>query len=103
MAKSKMSKACDISQSTKSKVWERDGGRCIICGNPNAAPNAHYIRRSQGGLGVEQNVVTLCLNCHNRYDNGDKREEYGKEIERYLRSHYHDWNPDDLIYRKWKL
>lgn len=98
---SKMSKACDITPAVKRKVWDRDGGCCIICGNPNASPNAHYIRRSQGGLGVEQNVVTLCYKCHNALDNGDKRQEYGNMIEGYLKSCYRNWNPDKLIYRKW--
>lgn len=102
MGKGKMSKACDISAATKRKVWERDGGCCIICGNPNARPNAHYIRRSQGGLGVEQNIVTLCYKCHDAFDNGDKRQEYGQEIEGYLKACYRNWDPDKLIYRKWR-
>lgn len=43
----KRSKACDISQKVKKKVWERDNHRCIICGSPYAMPNAHYISRAQ--------------------------------------------------------
>ncbi len=50
---SKRSKACDISPKVKKKVWERDNHCCIICGSPYAMPNAHYIARSQGGLGIE--------------------------------------------------
>ena len=65
--KSKRAKACDISKKVKDRVWERDGGRCIICGSPYAMPNSHYIRRSQGGLGIEENIVTMCLCCHNMY------------------------------------
>lgn len=44
---SKRSKACDIPQKVKDKVWARDDHKCILCDNPNAMPNAHYIRRSQ--------------------------------------------------------
>ena len=62
---SKRSKACDISMEVKKKVWERDEHKCVICHNPYAKPNAHYIARSQGGLGIEENIVTLCLRCHN--------------------------------------
>lgn len=98
---SKRTKATDIPASVKERVWERDGHCCIICGSPYAMPNAHYIRRSQGGLGIEKNVVTLCLNCHNRFDNGDKRKEYGEIIREYLKSHYTDWNEEDLYYKKW--
>jgi predicted CXXCH cytochrome family protein len=101
MPKSRRAKACDIPQSVKMRVWERDGGRCIICGNPHAAPNAHYIRRSQGGLGIEENIVTLCLECHEEYDNGSKRKEYGEKIRKYLKDHYPGWDESKLIYRKW--
>ena len=51
--KSKRARDCDISQKVKAAVWERDGGCCVICGRRDtAAPNAHYIRRSRGGLDV---------------------------------------------------
>lgn len=32
-----------------------------MCGSSYAMPNAHYIARAQGGLGIEENIVTLCL------------------------------------------
>ena len=38
-------------------------------------PNMHYISRAQGGLGIEENVVTGCQECHHEYDNGAKREQ----------------------------
>ena len=55
-----------------------------------------------GGLGIEQNVVTLCIQCHSSYDNGFTREYSGKRIKEYLQSKYKDWNEKDLIYNKWK-
>lgn len=101
--KSRRTKACEIPQQVRDKVFERDDGRCIIC-HKVGIPNAHYIRRSQGGLGIEQNVVTLCPVCHFNYDNGFKREEYGKIIKEYLQYIYstNGWNEDDLKYTKWK-
>jgi hypothetical protein len=100
--KSKRSKACNIPQSVKERVFERDNGRCIICGKPGI-PNAHYIRRSQGGLGIEQNVVTLCLACHNAYDNGFCRESFGTKIHDYLEyKYYPNWKEEDLVYNKWR-
>ena len=71
---SKRSKATDISIKTRQLVYERDNGLCIICGRPGI-PNSHYIRRSKGGLGIPQNIVTMCISCHNAYDNGNRREE----------------------------
>lgn len=99
--KSKRSKACDISQKVKKAVWERDNHRCIICGSSYAMPNAHYISRAQGGLGIEENIVTLCMDCHNKYDNGDSRASIGYRIQSYLNSCYEDWTEEKLIYSKW--
>lgn len=97
---SKQSKACDISKKVKDEVWERDGHRCIICGSYQAMPNAHYIARSHGGLGIPQNIVTLCHICHFDYDNGKLHKEYKNIIQAYLKSKYDGWNEQDLIYRK---
>lgn len=98
--KSKWSKACDITKKVKDEVWKRDKHHCILCGSYQAMPNAHYIARSQGGLGIPQNIVTLCRNCHFEYDNGQYRKAYKSLIRDYLRGQYEDWNEQDLIYRK---
>ena len=66
--RSERTKACDISQKVKFAVWMRDGERCIICGSHRAMPNSHYIKRSQGGLGIEENITTMCLKCHDAFD-----------------------------------
>ena len=98
--KSKRAKACDITKKVKDRVWERDGGKCIICHSRFAMPNSHYIRRSQGGLGIEENVVTMCQTCHMMYDQGIDREAIQSYTEKYLRSKYPDWNPEKLVYKK---
>ena len=64
-------------------------------------PNAHFISRSHGGLGIEKNIVTLCPRCHRRYDQTDEREDIRMELREYLKSKYPDWVESDLIYRKW--
>lgn len=103
MPKSKRAKACDISQKVKDIVWNRDGERCIICGNHQAMPNSHFIRRSQGGLGIEENIVTMCLMCHRMYDQGIDRRAIEAYTERYLKSKYPDWNREKLVYKKWRF
>ena len=101
---SKMAKACDISQKTKEIVWERDGHMCIFCGNPVpvSCANSHYIPRSQGGLGIEQNIVTACSKCHHEQDNGLNTEYYDLKAQRYLQAHYGDLSKVNLIYTKYK-
>ena len=104
--KSTRTRACDIPK--KVAVWERDGGCCVVCGSRyNVMPNAHYVPRSRGGLGIEENVVTLCTNltenqCHYKFDYGtaEERSAIGKKISKYLRSHYPGWSEDKLVYRK---
>ena len=98
--KSKRTKATNISKKVKEIVYARDNGMCIVC-RKQGLPNAHYVRRSQGGLGIEQNIVTLCLKCHNDFDNGLKRKEIENIIKEYLKSKYPEWNEKDLIYNKW--
>lgn len=79
---------------------------CIVCGQPapQNAPTvfscAHYIPRSQGGLGVEQNIVTLCPRCHGMYDQGIDRKAMRNYIKEYLQSKYPDWDEEKLYYRR---
>lgn len=96
----KRTKALSISKSVKDTVWKRDGGCCVLCGSPCAQPNAHYISRAQGGLGIERNIVTLCANCHRRYDQTADRAEIRLDLREYLESKYPDWDESQLIYKK---
>ena len=107
--KTKLSKATDIPMSVKRKVFERDGGCCVVCGNcNNVMPNAHIVSRAHLGKGIETNIVTLCTNftenkCHHKYDFGTRkeREEIDKKIVSYMKSIYgDDWNKEDQKYRK---
>ena len=98
--KSKRAKACDITKAVKDAVWERDGGRCIICGSYQAMPNSHYIKRSKGGLGIEENVTTMCLTCHDAYD-GIERNKLKPIVKAHLQSKYPDWDEKKLIYNKY--
>ena len=99
--KTKRAKATDISQAVKRKVFERDNGCCVVCGNSyNVMPNAHFIPRSKGGLGIEENILTLCPECHWRYDRTFERAGMGAYFRDYLRERYPGWDETKLIYRK---
>ena len=100
--KSKRSKACDISKAVKERVWERDGHRCIFCGSSSAMPNAHYIPRSKGGLGIEQNIVTACIYCHQLMDQGTFSQRHEKQVQakEYLDNKYAGFDHNKRFYKK---
>ncbi len=45
-------------------VLERDGWRCQICGVRRGLEVHHIQFRSRAGCDEEQNLMTLCSNCH---------------------------------------
>lgn len=97
--KSKRSKACEIPMSVKRRVAERDGFRCIFCGQ-RGDPVAHYIPRSRGGLGIEENVITACWKCHLLMDSSTERKEYMEKAKEHLDMFYPGFPDEKRIYRK---
>ena len=95
----KQTKATNITPKVREAVWERDGHRCIVCGDGRAQPNSHIIRRSQGGLGVERNIVSHCLYCHVRFDNYDTYTRV--KTFAYIKAMYPDWTKEQVTYSKW--
>ena len=95
----KRTKALAIKTVVKKKVEERDGGCCIFCGRSGRG-EAHVIARSQGGLGVEQNLVTACRKCHDALDNSISRPVMLEIAKQYLKNFYPDWSADKEIYKK---
>jgi len=84
----------------KRAVWERDGGRCVLCHRNDGQPDAHIVARSHGGLGVVENIVTLCPRCHYRYDQTPERHFLRAQLEEYIKGFYPDWKEADVIYHK---
>lgn len=103
-------KALGIAIRVKEEVADRDSFDgwpcCLLCGTPAPAndrlafSNAHYISRAQGGLGIAENVLTLCTLCHRRYDQTTDREMLKPFFGRYLADHYHGWDETKLVYQK---
>ena len=101
--------ALSIPREVKLRVAKRDSVDgwpcCILCGRPAPSRNvlsfscAHYISRAQGGLGIAENILTLCPVCHWEYD-GTERNNLRPILRRYLREHYEDWNEEALTYKK---
>lgn len=95
----KRTRACAIPKEVKLIVYERDHERCIFCGAPGL-PEAHVIPRSHGGLGVPQNIITVCRSCHDKLDNSTKRQQMLPEAVAYLKSFYPDWKKEDYVFDK---
>jgi len=98
---SKRALALAITQEVKRAVHKRDGGRCVWCGRPGL-PEAHFVRRSKGGLGIEQNILTLCRPCHYNFDSGINRETMRDFFRKYLKVKYPDWDEEKLYYRRFQ-
>ena len=100
--KHKLTKATEIPKSVKLKVWERDNHMCIFCHKVvewNYA-NSHYIKRSQLGLGIEENIMTNCERCHSLFEESVYREQMKSFAKEHLMSKYETWNEEMLIYKK---
>lgn len=112
----KRTKKLQISIKIAEKVGERDNYTCLFCKNGYHIDNqnlsnleflihdiAHFIPRSQGGLGIEENLIVLCRYHHHMLDNGNNglRNEMLDIIEKYLKTQYTDWEKERLAYRKW--
>ena len=102
--KHKQTKKTEIPKKVKMTVWNRDQHKCIFCGKLvtwNFA-NAHFIPRSAGGLGIEENIFTACEDCHREQDNGMNTKLYTDKAEKHLRSCYgSNWTMGKLIYKKY--
>ena len=99
-------KALDISPIVRAEVYSRDAHDgapcCIISGSPYNLTCAHYIARSQSGLGIPENLVTLSIDVHKRYDHGfpEERKTLKRQIREYLQHCYPDWSEEKLVYRR---
>jgi 5-methylcytosine-specific restriction endonuclease McrA len=47
-------------------VLARDGWRCQLCGSPMHLQVHHRQLRSHSGDDTEENLITLCTECHRR-------------------------------------
>jgi hypothetical protein len=71
------------------------------------APNMHFIPRGAGGLGIVENIVCGCAECHRVYDNGyhkdiNMRDYYGGIIREHLDEHYPGFPDEKRFYNRWE-
>ena len=108
-----MKRKTEFNAKTRNRIKERDGG-CIFCMQQYHTKNAtwldlntfsimHYIPRSKGGLGIEENGAVGCNYHHFMMDNGKegRREEMLGIFKEYLMRRYPGWDESKLTYSKW--
>lgn len=112
---SRYTKYLQFSKKEKEKIFERDYGTCLFCNMDFHMESTtqmgydikdvmHYIPKSQGGLGIEQNGVIGCRYHHMLLDNGNKgfRDRMLAMMKVHLQDHYPEWDEEELVYKKWR-
>lgn len=94
-------KACEISPEVKCAVAERDGGICVICGRNVGLPEGHYIPRSKLGMGIPENVVCICRECHDKQHARGYGELVRRRMKEYLEEKYPGFPDEDRVYHKY--
>ena len=95
-------KKTNIPMDVKQVVFERDQECCIFCGKHLTVSFAcvHVIPRSSGGLGIKENIVTGCSDCHIKLDHSSKRSMMLMIAHIHLFSFYPDYDYDQCVYHK---
>jgi 5-methylcytosine-specific restriction endonuclease McrA len=75
----------EFPRNVRKQIKERDCGECYKCGSSYGIQIHHIISRAQGGRGVLDNGVCLCLVCHDKVTNN--REERDKLINEWTETH----------------
>ena len=112
----KRTRKLQFSAGERKKIIARDNGKCIFCENGyftkcgsdfllSIKETMHFVPRSAGGVGVEQNGAIGCKYHHEMLDNGSsgRRREMLDFFEKYLRGKYPGWNREALIYKKYNF
>ncbi len=68
------SKAINARKKVRLNVLERDGNKCLKCGEQNALTMDHVVPESKGGKFTLQNLQTLCVWCNE--EKADKTIDY---------------------------
>ncbi|MDR0682046.1 MAG: HNH endonuclease [Dysgonamonadaceae bacterium] len=58
-----------IPQDVRDRVWNRDGGKCVVCGSQHNLEFDHIIPFSKGGATTYRNLQLLCENCNRKKSN----------------------------------
>lgn len=74
--------SANIPNTTRRKVYQRDGWRCALCDSTDGIQIHHVEPRSVGGSDFPENLITLCWRCH--------AEAHGTRV------YEGQWSPEDI-------
>ena len=75
-------------QKLREQVLRRDGWRCQLCGSMTNLEVHHKQFRSHAGEDDEQNLITLCFNCHSSAHGQDVGPKSGIKVAAKVRPKY---------------
>jgi 5-methylcytosine-specific restriction endonuclease McrA len=55
-----------IPKKVQAEVWQRDGGKCVVCGSKELLEFDHIIAVCQGGSNTARNIQLLCQACNRK-------------------------------------
>ena len=55
-----------VTKEIRQEILERDGNKCLCCGNIEELTIDHIIPISKGGMTNSNNLQTLCRNCNSK-------------------------------------
>jgi len=89
-------------QHVKIAIKLRDG-RCVLCKSPRKMLTAHhFIYKSAMGMGIIENGVATCNDCHDDVHKHDLDGELKQRLQDYLDEKYPHFSNEMRKYKKWK-
>ena len=70
---------------------------------PEECACCHIVPRSHGGMGVIKNIITLCPECHRKYDTSPNRQLMSWEFAKYIEEHHGPIYKKEVVYDKWSF
>lgn len=65
----------EFPKKVRDQIKERDYGECHMCGSSYGIQIHHIVSRAQGGRGVLENGVCLCIICHDKVTNSQLEQQ----------------------------
>jgi len=96
--KSKRSLATKITIDVRMDVKVRDNGKCTICGTMENIQIHHFVPRSLGGMGITNNLISLCQFHHKQLHDGNGY--ILEHVKQYMKDLYPNVNNNERKYNK---